>query len=79
MKALIVTDGNEARIMGVPSLKGAEVKATDLRAGASLVTAGLVAEGQTDVYEIYHIKRGYHDLVNKFKALGADIELIVQD
>lgn len=76
MHALIVTDGNEARVMGVPNLVGAEVKATDLRAGASLIIAGLVAEGQTDVYDIYHIERGYHDIVGKFKALGADIELI---
>lgn len=76
MQALIVTDGNEARIMGVPGLKGAKVKATDLRAGASMILAGLIAEGQTDVYDIYHIERGYHDIVGKLKALGADIEII---
>lgn len=76
MNALIVTDGNEARIMGVPGLIGAEVKATDLRAGASMILAGLIASGQTDIYDIYHIKRGYHDIIGKFKALGADIELI---
>lgn len=76
MMALIVTDGNEARIMGVSTLKGAEVKATDLRAGASMIIAGLVAEGHTDVHDIYHIQRGYHDIVGKLKGLGADIELI---
>ncbi|MGF0040047.1 UDP-N-acetylglucosamine 1-carboxyvinyltransferase [Peptoniphilaceae bacterium SGI.131] len=76
MKALIVTDGNEAKIMGVPGLKGAKVKATDLRAGASCILAGLVAEGETLVYDIYHIYRGYYDVIDKFKGLGADIELI---
>ncbi|MDO5026724.1 MAG: UDP-N-acetylglucosamine 1-carboxyvinyltransferase [Tissierellia bacterium] len=79
MKALIVTEGNEARIMGVPKLVGAQVRATDLRAGASLLIAGLVAEGQTDVYDIYHIERGYYNVVSKFKALGADMELVTID
>lgn len=75
MGALIVTEGvNEARVVGVPSLKGTTVKATDLRAGAALVIAGLVAEGETTVIDIYHIDRGYTDLVGKLKALGADIE-----
>lgn len=76
MHALIVTDGNEARIMGVPKLIGAEVKATDLRAGASLILAGCVAEGQTDIYDIYHIYRGYYKVIEKFQELGANIELI---
>lgn len=76
MKALIVTEGNEARVLGVPKLMGAQVKATDLRAGASLLIAGLVAEGHTDVYDIYHIERGYYDVVGKFKSLGADIEML---
>lgn len=76
MHALIVTDGNEARIVGVPNLTGAMVKATDLRAGASLIIAGLVAEGNTDIYDTYHIYRGYHNVIEKFRALGADIELI---
>lgn len=79
MKALIVTEGNEARVMGVPGLVGAQVKATDLRAGASLLIAGLVAEGQTDVYDIYHIERGYHDVIGKFRSLGADMELVNVD
>ena len=76
MHALIVTDGNEARVMGVPNLVGATVKATDLRAGASMLIAGLAAEGHTDVYEIYHIERGYRDIIGKLKSLGADIELM---
>lgn len=79
MKALIVTEGNEARVMGVPGLVGAQVKATDLRAGASLLIAGLVAEGQTDVYDIYHIERGYHNVIAKFRSLGADMELVSVD
>ncbi|MFC4368781.1 UDP-N-acetylglucosamine 1-carboxyvinyltransferase [Citroniella saccharovorans] len=74
MGALIVTEGKEARIAGVPKLTGAEVRATDLRAGAALVTAGLVAEGETRVSDIFHIDRGYHDFVGKLKNLGADIE-----
>lgn len=76
MHALILTEGNEARIIGVPKLDGALVKATDLRAGASCILAGLIADGETKVYDIYHIYRGYYDVINKFKSLGADIELI---
>lgn len=79
MNALIVTEGNEARVMGVPNLVGAQVRATDLRAGASLLIAGLVAEGQTDVYDIYHIERGYYDVIGKFRSLGADMELVTVD
>lgn len=79
MSALILTEGKEARILGVPSLKGAKVKATDLRAGASCILAGLVAEGETYIYDIYHIYRGYYDVIQKFKNLGADIEIIKED
>lgn len=79
MNALIVTEGNEARVMGVPNLVGAQVRATDLRAGASLLIAGLVAEGHTDVYDIYHIERGYYDVIGKFRSLGADMELVTVD
>ena len=75
MGALISTQGTQvANITGVPILKGAKVRATDLRAGAALVTAGLVAEGETEVHDIYHIKRGYNDFVSKLKNLGANIE-----
>lgn len=76
MSALIVTEGNEAKIMGVPKLKGAKVKATDLRAGASCILAGLVAEGETLIYDTYHIYRGYYDVIRKFRELGADIEVV---
>lgn len=77
MGALISTQGSQmASIRGVPELKGAKVKATDLRAGAALVVAGLVAEGVTEVHDVYHIYRGYYDYVGKLKALGADIETI---
>ncbi len=74
MGALIATDGNEAKIRGIPSLHGARVRATDLRAGAALVLAGLVADGETVVDDIYHIDRGYSDLVGKLRGLGADVE-----
>ncbi|NMB09310.1 MAG: UDP-N-acetylglucosamine 1-carboxyvinyltransferase, partial [Tissierellia bacterium] len=74
--ALIVTEGKEARIAGVPKLKGATVKATDLRAGAALILAGMVAHGTTRVTEVYHIDRGYEDIVGKLKAVGANIERV---
>lgn len=76
MGALIVTEGKEARIAGVPKLKGATVKATDLRAGAALILAGMVADGTTRVTEVYHIDRGYEDIVGKLKAVGANIERV---
>ena len=58
---------------GVAGLHGAEVKATDLRAGAALVCAGLCAEGQTKVSNLHHIDRGYDNLVSKLEKLGAHI------
>lgn len=76
MGAIIATSGKEARIAGVKSLLGAEVKATDLRAGAALVLAGLVANGTTTISNVFHIDRGYNDFVGKMKSLGADIERI---
>jgi UDP-N-acetylglucosamine 1-carboxyvinyltransferase len=66
-------EGHTAVIHGVPRLSGAPVMATDLRASASLVLAGLVAEGTTDVQRIYHIDRGYELIEEKMRALGADI------
>lgn len=74
MGAAIITEGNRAVIVGVDKLHGAEVKATDLRAGAALILAGLVAEGETIISDIYHIDRGYSDLIEKFTNLGAKIE-----
>lgn len=73
MNGTIKIEGRSAVIEGVSSLTGAPVSATDLRAGAALVLAGLVADGVTEIGNIYHIDRGYHDLVGKFTALGADI------
>ena len=61
---------------GVGRLTGAPVRATDLRAGAALVIAGLAAEGRTEVEDIYHIERGYEDIVEKLAAVGADIKKV---
>ena len=73
MGANIVIEGNTAIITGQASLKGAPVMATDLRASASLVIAGLVANGETRVDRIYHIDRGYECIEEKLQQLGADI------
>ncbi len=72
----ITLKGNTAVIQGISKLKGAPVMATDLRASASLVLAGLVAEGSTTIDRIYHIDRGYERIEEKLKLLGADIERI---
>ena len=72
----ITLKGNTAVIEGIDTLKGAPVMATDLRASASLVLAGLVAEGSTIIDRIYHIDRGYERIEEKLKMLGADIERI---
>jgi UDP-N-acetylglucosamine 1-carboxyvinyltransferase len=74
--AHIQIDGKVAVIEGIDQLSGAHVMATDLRASASLVIAGLVAEGETIVDRIYHLDRGYDRMEAKLKALGADIERI---
>lgn len=73
MGANIKIDGRTSVIEGVKSLTGCQVKATDLRAGAAMVLAGLVADGETQVGYIHHIDRGYDDLVTKLCGLGADI------
>jgi UDP-N-acetylglucosamine 1-carboxyvinyltransferase len=73
MGANIKIEGRSAVVEGVSKLTGCPVKATDLRAGAALVLAGLVAEGQTEIGCIHHIDRGYDHLVDKFRSLGADI------
>ena len=69
----ISVKGNQAIIKGVNSLYGAEVMATDLRASASLIIAGLCAEGETIVDRIYHIDRGYERIEEKLNYLGAEI------
>ncbi|MBA5851718.1 UDP-N-acetylglucosamine 1-carboxyvinyltransferase [Clostridium sp. cel8] len=73
MGANIKVEGRTAIIDGVEKLTGAKVKATDLRAGAAMVIAGLIAEGTTEVLSIEHIDRGYPNIEDKFKALGANI------
>jgi len=79
MGAKIKINGRSAVIEGGHPLSGAEVKATDLRAGAALVLAGLAAEGTTEVTELHHIDRGYVQLVEKLQALGADIKRVKVD
>ena len=70
----IKVEGNTAMVIGVAKLRGAMLKAPDLRAGAALVLAGLAAEGQTTVDDIKYIKRGYEDFEGKLASLGADIK-----
>lgn len=76
MGACIKIEGRSAVVEGVPRLTGCPVKATDLRAGAAMVLAGLVAEGKTEVGYIHHIDRGYDQLVNKLRGIGAKIERV---
>jgi len=66
-------EGNTARVRGVEHLKGAPVMSTDLRASASLILAGLAAEGRTDLSRVYHIDRGYEHIEEKLRSLGANI------
>ena len=79
MGAQIRVEGRTATVEGGASLSGAAVRATDLRAGAAMVLAGLVAEGETRIGYIHHIDRGYDDLVAKLVALGADIKRVDAD
>lgn len=76
MGASIKIEGRSAVIQGARELQGTQVISTDLRAGAALVLAGLIAEGATEISEIYHIERGYSDFVEKFRKLGAKITRI---
>ncbi len=76
MGADIKISGNTAMIAGVPVLSGAPVMATDLRASASLILAGLVAKGTTEVHRVYHLDRGYESIENKFSRLGATIRRV---
>ncbi len=72
----IRTDGHHAVVRGVSSLDGAQVRAPDIRAGAALVVAGLMASGETVISDIHHVDRGYDDLVGRLASLGADIERV---
>ena len=76
MGADISYEDRTATIRGPQKLQGARVKATDLRAGAALVLAGLVAEGTTEVSQVYYIERGYEEFVEKMRSIGCDIEYI---
>jgi UDP-N-acetylglucosamine 1-carboxyvinyltransferase len=76
MNAKIKVDGSIAIIEGVDHLTSAPVKAVDLRAGAAMIIAGLIAKGTTEIEDIRHIQRGYETIIEKFRALGADISLI---
>jgi len=74
--ASIDINNNIALVHGVHHLTGAKVMSTDLRASASLIIAGLIAQGQTDVLRVYHIDRGYEAIELKLRNLGADIQRI---
>ncbi len=76
MGAHIEVKGGLAKVTGVRKLKGAQVMATDLRASVSLILAGLAAEGETKVSRVYHLDRGYEQLVGKLKAVGAIVERV---
>ncbi len=76
MGADITAHGSTAIFRGVEKLYGAPVKAHDLRAGAAMIIAGLVAEGDTEVYDIHHIQRGYENIIGKFANLGAKIDYV---
>ncbi|MFT4090363.1 MAG: UDP-N-acetylglucosamine 1-carboxyvinyltransferase, partial [Asticcacaulis sp.] len=77
--ANIVAAGGEARVRGVDALKGAQVMATDLRASACLVIAGLAAQGETVINRVYHLDRGFENLEGKLSACGADIRRLKSD
>ena len=79
MGAKIAVDGKIAVVSGVEKLSGAPVQATDLRAGAAMIIAGLMASGRTEISNIQYIERGYEDIVEKLSAVGADIERITDD
>ena len=76
MAAHITSSSHQIIYEGPNQLKGADVKATDLRAGAALVIAGLMAQGQTEIRNIEFILRGYSNIIEKLRSLGADIELV---
>ena len=79
MGAEIDVTGKTATVTGLPGLHGASVRSTDLRAGAALVLAALIAEGETKLSDIYHIERGYENFIEKLNALGANIEKIEEE
>jgi UDP-N-acetylglucosamine 1-carboxyvinyltransferase len=78
MGANIEVEGNTAIVRGVEKLNAAPIMATDLRASASLILAGLVAQGETEVLRIYHIDRGYELIEEKLSYLGAEIRRVAE-
>ena len=78
MGAKITPQGKTAIFEGVDKLYSAPIYSTDLRAGAALIIAGIIAEGQTEVYNLEHIDRGYENIEEKFKKLGAKIERVIE-
>src|SRR5699024_9949464 len=76
MNANVKLEGNAAIVTGPVQLEGAQVKATDLRAGAALIVAGLMAEGTTEITGIDHIERGYENMTEKLRSLGANIRKV---
>lgn len=79
MGANIINQGKSAVFNGVDNLYGAPVEATDLRAGAALIIAGIVANGETSITNIYHIDRGYENIEEKFRKLGANIQRVIEE
>ena len=79
MGAKITDQGKSAIFEGVDFLLGSPIYATDLRAGAALIIAGIVANGETSLYNIEHIDRGYENIEEKFKKLGANIKRVTED
>ena len=79
MGAKITANGKTAFFEGVKKLSGAPVYCTDLRAGAALVIAGICAQGETDIYNLQHIDRGYEDIEGKFRKLGANIKRVTEE
>jgi UDP-N-acetylglucosamine 1-carboxyvinyltransferase len=75
----IRTDGHHCVVRGRPQLSAAPVRATDIRAGAGLVLAGLVADGVTEVADVYHIDRGYAGFVDDLTRLGAEVRRVATD
>lgn len=76
MGAKITAQGKSAFFEGVETLYGAPIYASDLRAGAALIIAGIIAEGKTEIYNLEHIDRGYEEIEKKFQSIGAQIERV---
>jgi len=79
MGANITIQGRDAIVQGIDAFRPANVRAVDLRAGAAMVIAALSVDGTTIIEDIYHIQRGYEDMVGKLRAVGADIKIISDD